>query len=390
MSPARAVAFNVLLRVLRGGYASDLLVEHSAELDSRDAGLAAQIVFGCLRHQTQLDFLIDHYAGKKAKTQPGVRVALWMGIYQIRYLDRIPLHAAVDESVELAKTAGGKFAGGFVNALLRKTNREPVRWPNQSIAQSCPAWLIERWRANFGPALAEGIARAALSEPETYIRWAAGESAVRHGAGGPALEPAEIPGAYRLVGGSVPPGARIQDIGSQSIVPLLDLSQGMTLLDLCSAPGNKTAQALETKVRAVACDLHLSRIQAMPVECPTVVLDATQPLPFDRRFDRILADVPCSGTGTLARNPEIKSRIQPTALAEFHKTQVSILRNALSALVPGGRMVYSTCSLEPEENQDVVKEVLAASAGIRLVHEMQRIPGREPGDGFYAAVLTSE
>lgn len=381
MSPARSAASEILLRVLRGGYASDLLIEKTAELDPRDAGLAAQIVFGCLRFQGQLDYLIDHYSGRPAKTQPGVRVALWMGIFQLRYLDRIPSHAAVDESVEIAKQTGKRFAAGFVNAILRKVNRDPVAWPSKSVELSCPEWLLEKWTRQYGAEVAAGIAREALIEPEMYVRFA--NSA-------PNLEPAGLHGGWRVTSGAPPPGARIQDIGSQSIVPLLDLAPGQTFLDLCAAPGNKTVQALESGVQAVACDLHPQRLQTVPATCRRVVLDASQVLPFSTHFDRILVDAPCSGTGTLARNPEIKWRLARATVRELKDLQVRILTRAFSVLAPGGRLVYSTCSLESEENQQVVAAVLATTPALKLVQEMQRIPGRDPGDGFYAAVLKFE
>jgi 16S rRNA (cytosine967-C5)-methyltransferase len=380
VSPARAAAFDVLLRVLRGAYASDLLIQRTSQLSSRDAGLASHIVFGVLRFRAQLDFLIDHYAGHPAKTEPGLRAALWMGIFQLRYLDRIPRHAAVDESVELAKQGGRRFAAGFVNAILRKVNRDPIAWPSKSVELSCPAWLLESWTRQFGAAQAEAIAREALREPGTWVRTAQPA---------PNLEPAGLPGASRVTHGNPPSGARIQDLGSQSIVPLLDLAPGLVLLDLCAAPGNKTAQALEFPILAFAGDLHLHRLRTVPPAAHRVALDASKPLPFSTRFDRVLADVPCSGTGTLSRNPEIKWRLEPSNLGDLHRLQVAILTNALAVLKPAGRLVYSTCSLEEQENHEVVAEALHASPGHRLVREMQRLPGRDPGDGFYAAVLTS-
>jgi 16S rRNA (cytosine967-C5)-methyltransferase len=201
---------------------------------------------------------------------------------------------------------------------------------------------------------------------------------------GVTLEPTDVPGAYRLVDGD-PAGLRIQDIGSQAIMPLLDLQPGQSFLDLCAAPGNKTAQALESGVRAVACDLHLSRLRNMQdLGCRLVALDASVALPFNTEFDRILVDAPCSGTGTLARNPEIKWRLEPGAIAALHAVQVRILRKALKRLVPGGRLVYSTCSLEHEENEDVVAE-----SGAHVHQLWRRLPGLDPGDGFFAAVLSS-
>ena len=355
-SPARQAAFAILRKVEAGGYASDLLRSETASLDSRDAGLAEAIVFGALRYQAQLDYLIGHYSGSQRKLDTEVRIALCMGIYQLRYLERIPPHAAVAESVELIKRGPKRSAAGFVNAVLRKVNREPVQWPTREIELSCPEWLLARWERTFGAETAAGIARAALDAPESYVR----------------ISPA---------------GTRIQDIGSQSIVPLLRLEPGETLLDLCAAPGNKTSQALETGVRAVACDLHYHRlVQMKPITRRLVVLDGTHPLPFGRRFDKILLDAPCSGTGTLGRNPEIKWRLRPEDLGDLQRRQKALLANALDALAPGGLLVYSTCSLEPEENQEVVRAV----APEMVIETTMRIPGRDLGDGFQASVLKSK
>ena len=265
--------------------------------------------------------------------------------------------------------------------MLRKVSRDPIAWPDASIKHSCPQWIIDRWTTQFGAAVALSIADASLEQPETYVR---------SPKPAPNLEPSDIPGAYRLASGAAPVFARIQDIGSQAVVPLLQLAPSQTFLDLCAAPGNKTAQALETPLHAIACDLHLQRLKPIGNRCPRVVLDASQPLPFNRKFDRILVDAPCSGTGTLARNPEIKWRLEPNNIAGLHRLQVNILTNALDNLAGEGRLVYATCSLEKEENQDVVLEAFSKRPGFRIAQEMQRLPGREPGDGFYAAVLTSE
>jgi 16S rRNA (cytosine967-C5)-methyltransferase len=350
-APARIAAFDILLKVESGGYASDLLLADTASLDSRDAGLASEIVFGVLRYRAQLDYLIERYSGRSRKLDPEVRSALRMAVYQLRYLERIPPHAAVAESVDLVRRAHKRSAMGFVNAVLRKVTREPVTWPNREIELSCPEWLLARWELHYGAETAAGIARAALEEPEKYVR---------------------ISDA----------GERRQDIGSQSVVPLLRLEPGQTFLDLCAAPGNKTAQALESGVRTVAADLHLRRLtQLKNLDASLVVLDGTQPLPFARGFDRILVDAPCSGTGTLGRNPEIKWRLKPADLDDLQRRQTALLANARAVLKPGGLLVYSTCSLEPEENEGVVAALPRELAG----ETMQRIPGRDAGDGFFAA-----
>lgn len=379
MSPARLLAFDTLRKVGRGGYASDLLLSGAAPLDPRDAGLASEIVFGVLRYQAQLDFLIQHYSGRGIrKLDFEVLLALRMGVYQLRYLDRVPPHAAVGESVELVKTSGFRSAAGFANAVLRKVGREPVAWPDRATELSHPEWLLDRWDREFGPDVTPLIARANLRPPETYFRVPSSATIPA----GVSAERTDIPGCYRLLSGE-PAGFRIQDIGSQAVVPLLGLSPGQRFLDLCAAPGNKTAQALESGVRAVACDFHAKRVAMLNTLGVDVVhLDATRPLPFCVSFDRILLDAPCSGTGTLARNPEIKWRLDPAGLAELHERQVVLLRNALDALAPAGQLVYSTCSLQREENDGVIE-----SLGLSPIRIMRRIPGLQPGDGFYAAVI---
>ncbi len=173
----------------------------------------------------------------------------------------------------------------------------------------------------------------------------------------------------------------MQDIGSQAIVPLLDLQPNHRVLDVCAAPGNKTAQILEISPHVIAADLSFPRLKGMTGM--RVVADAMNPLPFARTFDRILVDAPCSGTGTLRHNPEIKWRVQPGDFTNFEARQQAILTNALDILKPDGLLVYSTCSLEPEENEHVVRAVCAT----RILQEIRRMPGRDEGDGFYAAVI---
>jgi 16S rRNA (cytosine967-C5)-methyltransferase len=355
VNTARRIAFQILTRVEAGSWAAELLVAHTQALDSRDAGLAWEMVLGTLRRQAQLDFVVDLLAARKGLLAPRkldveVRVALRMGLYQLRHLERVPAHAAVTEAVELVKAAGKRSAAGLVNAVLRRAPRGEVEWPDRAIALSCPAWLLESWERQFGRDAATNIAEAALQPPQTHIAST----------------------------------GRIQDVGAQSIVPLLRIEPGQTFLDVCAAPGNKTAQATEAGAQAVACDLHLHRLRALAgIRCHRLVVDATRPLPFAARFDRVLVDAPCSGTGTLGRNPEIKWRVRPSDLIDLHRRQAAILRNSLECLAPGGVLVYSTCSLEREENEDVIAE----TGGNWSVH--RRIPGTGPGDGFFAAVLTS-
>lgn len=414
VSPARQIAFTVLQNVAAGQFASDSLRARSHGLSSRDAGLAAQIVFGSLRFQAQLDYLIFRYSRRRVEMlDQEVTIALRMALFQLRYLQRIPAHAAVHETVELVKAVKRK-AAGLANAVLRKVRREAIPWPDRATELSCPEWLLQRWTAHFGSQQALSIARAALLEPAPYIRVPEGAQPPA----GVALAATSVPGCFRVLASETletpeqppaqPPAARpdlrLHDIGSQSVLPRLDLQPGHTFLDLCAAPGNKTRQALETPLHlAVACDLSPRRLQTVPPLCHRVVLDGTLPLPFGRLFDRIFIDAPCSGTGTTGRNPEIKWRVQEPDFHKFAARQILLIQSALPLLAPGGKLLYATCSLEREENEDVVDRILALHPDCRLESAGWRLPappdisaagaggkesGNEAGDGFYGALLS--
>ena len=404
VSPARRSAFDILMKVeTEAAFSTDAL--HSSLLDpltERDRALVSEIVLGGLRRQGEIDhFLTQATQREMDKLDPEVRVALRMGCYQMWFLDRIPARAAVSESVEIVKHAGKRSAAGLVNAVLRKLPDHPV----SSADSSNPTWITERWRRIYGPEITASILGANLKSPPTYLRLNARypleETLAQLAAEGVETEATELRWCRAVRGGR--PRAtkcyregriRIQDISSQTVTPLLDLEARHRFLDLCAAPGGKTCQALEQRGswgQAVAADLHLHRLRTMrtlaTVPLNLVSLDAETPLPFRRTFDRLLVDVPCSGTGTLARNPEIKWRLTPEDLDELSRKQQRILRNALAALRPGGVLVYATCSLEPEENQAVVEAVLETETVFRSGAYLQRVPGRDAGDGFFACRL---
>ncbi len=384
LSPARSVAWEILRLVEGGAHSDEALHSRGAALDARDRALATKLVLGVLRHQAQLDFHIAAFSGKRPeKLDAEIRAILRMGIYQLRYLDRVPAHAVVDDSVELTRRAHKRSACGFVNAVLRKVDRRPVEYPDAATGLSTPAWLLERWERRWGADGARAVAARFLIEPETFVR-VAGDAP--HGV---ELEATGVAGCYRLVRGDSA-GLRVQDIGSQAIVPMLELAAGQSFLDLCAAPGNKTAQAMESGVRAIACDRSARRLAALDgLACDRVVLDAARALPFGRSFDRILVDAPCSGTGTLGRNPEIRWRLRSADIERHAARQRLLLRNALEVLDGRGRLVYSTCSLEAEENEGVVEAVLAELPHWRVATELRRIPGIDEGDGFYAAAVVA-
>lgn len=345
ISPARRAAFEVLRRVHGGGHSDTLLFELAKPLAPRDAALAHEIVYGVLRHQNQLDFFAQHFSGRQILTvDEPTAILLRMGIYQMRYLAKIPAHAAVMEAVELAKRGNKRAAAGLVNAVLRKVHKRIIKFPTLAIELCLPEWLLDKWVQDMGLQKTRTIAQHFLKQPE-----------------------------------------RGMDPGARSVVPQLGLESGNTYLDLCAAPGNKTWQALKTEgLRAVACDRSFKRLLPLQqIGIPLVHLDAAQPLPFRNPFDKILADAPCSGTGTLGRNPEIKWRLTPEEFLRQQQRQIEIVRNALAALAPGGTLVYSTCSLEKEENEDVV-----AAVGTDVPVTMQRrTPGIDPGDGFFIAIF---
>ncbi len=393
----------------------------AGRLDQRDHALATEISLGCLRRQGEVDALLEEASGRSiVKFDPEVRAALRIGCYQLCYLDRIPPRAAVSESVELVKMARKTSAAGLVNAVLRRVpamspqTDEGGRSGDTTLALNYPAWMVKRWQENFGAETTFGIMRAGIDAAPTYLRL------------NPAFDPSETQGllssegvetkampeplALLVVSGKVHQSrclaegrCRIQDVSSQRVVPLLELEPRHTFLDLCAAPGGKTFQAIDVRGGSrgvVAADRHLHRLRtlhqlaAVPTAASltvrgidSVVLDARQPLPFRRTFDRILVDAPCSGTGTLARNPEIKWRLRPDDISELAAKQGAILCHALDFLAPGGILVYSTCSLEPEENQQVIDTVRKEKTSFEPGAYFQRVPGREPGDGFFACQM---
>jgi 16S rRNA (cytosine967-C5)-methyltransferase len=391
ISPARREAFAILLELERSDVHADTLLRgpRVSALSAQDRNLSTTLVMGALRWQIRLDSLIkERLAKPNARLDPEIRVALRLGALQLLFLDRIPAHAAIGESVALAKAAGHKFASGMVNAVLRRLAASPKPEPippglnpkELAEATAHPAWLVERWATNYGPEAARAICLHGQRQPELTIRLHPvdlEQQEAELAEQGVVLEPgALLTAARRVLSGDVTSTAafqsgriRIQDEGSQLIAELGgDLTQlARRILDCCAAPGGKTlilaernpqAQITAYEISPTRLDALLARIAASPFAAQIAVrlADAAQP-PDSDRYDLVLADVPCSGTGTLGRNPEIRHRLQPADLGRHHDRQSAILRSALQAA--SKRVIYSTCSLEPEENSLVVREVLA-------------------------------
>ena len=445
ISPARQAAFEILSRVDAGhAFAVDLLQSRGVDaLNEADRRLTTELVMGTLRWRCELDYQIERLSGKPLfYFDHEVLIILRLGIYQIRFLEKIPKSAAVNEAVELTKAARKRSAAGLVNAVLRKC--PPAKWRGMKSAadeadaelidaarRSFPAWLTERWRKEFGREAADSLARAGLAvPPETLRAVRSAREEVKQQLAGEGIraefgkyskqalivQSGNVLASQAFRGGDVV----IQDEASQLVASLVAPHAGQRALDVCAAPGIKAHQLAVAlgEGAVVACDLSARRLRTMTrllsgrlpasVLFPIVRLDASRELPFARRFDRILVDVPCSGTGTLARNPEIKWRLKPGDLSRLAELQRSILQNALPLLAAGGRLVYSTCSLEPEENEQVVERVFREAEGCRplsaaeLSSEFPELaalfdskgyfrtrPDLHAMDGFFAAVIVA-
>jgi len=378
VSPARAAAFDILLRVERdNAYASELL--HSANyrhFSRSDHALTTELTLGVLRWRSRLDEEISAASSQPlSKIDLEVLIALRIGLYQFRHLDRIPPRAAINESVELVKRARKRSAAAFANAVLRKLSNAPELNEDESSARALatkfahPLWLIERWENEYGLAATRALCKYNQSIPAVNVRVRTSNGA--NESERVALKPGALLSSARTAAADVTKTSAflsgqlaIQDEGSQLVAALVGL--GKNILDCCAAPGGKTLAIADrnpqAQVTAVELHPHRARLlkQLLHAANPNVEIitaDARH-LPTQQLFDRILVDAPCTGTGTLARNPEIKWRLKPDDLQELQTRQREILRSALAHLAPGGRLIYSTCSLEKEENQEVIEGVM--------------------------------
>ena len=365
ISKARKAAFQILMAVERGHSHSDDLLRGKAvnALSAPDRNLATALVLGVLRWQILLDRQLQALLKRpNAKLDPEILIALRLGAFQLLHLDRIPARAAIDESVELAKQAGHKFASGMVNAVLRKLKAPSEPFSEETIAELAlavahPAWMVERWADAYGLDAARMICRHGQAQPGLTVRIAGGDAEAELIQAGIELAPGELLTAARtVVSGDVTATAafsegrvRLQDEGSQLVAEIAgmgDREAASAILDCCAAPGGKTLILAERNpaARIVACESSAERLAQMRkrlegidnrIECR--LADATA-MEDDGVFDLVLADVPCSGTGTLGRNPEIRHRLKVEDLLRQTERQRAILAAALRAVRVGGRV----------------------------------------------------
>ena len=431
----RALALSLLLRSERDKLYSNVILDTAirrSNLSDADRGLLTALVYGVLEKQLTLDYLIDALSDRPAaKLDDEVRILLRMGLYQLRFMDRIPAHAALNETVSLAP----KRARGFVNALLRRYTREsesialpdrerdPLRY--LSVAYSFPQPLCERFVGIFGFDRAEQVFAAIDRTPPLTLRvntcrTSADELAARLSAAGASVSPAlHAPHALRLDGGNPTalPGFDtgdffVQDEASQLCVEAIDAREGMTVLDICACPGSKSfgmAINMNNQGSLTAFDLHANKLSliekgAARLGLTNISVAARDGRTFDPSLegcaDRVLCDVPCSGFGVLAKKPEIRYKDLST-IAKLPDIQLAILENACRYVRSGGALVYSTCTLLPEENEDNVARFLArhpeftpcdfAVGDLTSAGGMLTLTPDEHGtDGFFVAKFTKE
>ena len=433
----REIAVRVLQQRRAGGkFIEDLLETalHGAQLSSADRALCQEIVYGIVRWQATLDWLIARKTdGREQK--PGLQNLLRLGLYQIFRLDRIPDHAAVNETVELAKQNGFGAQAGFVNAVLRGYLREHdetkkllagLKISQPALGWSHPEWLVARWQKRWGIEKTASLLEWNNTPPKTFAR----VNTLKTDAGKLLEKWRDENVEYDFVRReqlgenlvfelkSHPPLSSlasfrdgwfyIQDPGTLLAACKLGPQPGETILDFCAAPGGKTtfiAQLMNNQGRIVAQDVSDERLKWIQENCQRLGVtcvelqraagilsaeqtkDGTASGTLAARFDRILVDAPCSNTGVMRRRVDLRWRIQPAEIERLRTAQLDLLQQAATQVKPGGVLVYSTCSLEPEENGEVVKHFLNEHADFKLESEHELLPFVDNVDGAYVAKL---
>ncbi len=410
----------------KGGFIDDLLEQGlaNAPLETADRRLVQELVFGTVRWQGTLDHLIRQKTAGRTQKQ-ALQILLRLGLYQIFWLDRIPEHAAVHETVEMAKSLGFGPQAGFVNAVLRGYLRERegtiaelarLRQQQPDVGYSHPAWLCHRWETRWG---SDGL-RALLEwnnrPPQMYarlntIKTSAEQLARQWDAEGVLFTPRQWDWAPQNVSfelrshpalASLPSFQQglfyVQDPSTLLAVKALDPKPGEAILDFCAAPGGKTtyiAQLMENRGYIMAQDTDVRRRNMVRENCDrlgvriVMLSRATTTMNFDlsEPFDRVLVDAPCSNTGVMRRRVDLRWRVQPAELKRLARMQLQLLGKAATQVKPGGRLVYSTCSLEPEENEEIVQNFLDVDKTYRLENERMLLPFRDGVDGAYVAQM---
>jgi 16S rRNA (cytosine967-C5)-methyltransferase len=418
----REIAVRVLARRPKAGQYVEQLLERELSrhsLTGQDRGLCQELVFGIVRWQSTLDWLVARRTEGRAQNNT-IRLLLHLGLYQLFWLQRIPDHAAVHETVALGKRLGFGERAGFLNAFLRncirqrdatRTALEELKQSDPAAGYSHPSWLVQRWERqwdrertaqllqwnNTPPPIFARLNRLKGDFPGLADRWrkeGVQFEARNYDWTGPALvfELRQHPPLGDCE--SFQDGLfYVQDPSTLLAVEMLAPQPGETILDLCSAPGGKTtfiAQKIGNRGLIAAEDIQPRRLDLLVENCKRLGVTCVQSgdsLERSMQFERVLIDAPCSNTGAMRRRVDLRWRLQPDEIARLRQHQSRLLTQAAPRLKPGGLLVYSTCSLEPEENEEVVKDFLGAHPQFRLERQRQLLPFADQVDGAYVAAL---
>jgi len=421
----------IALRVIQRAFESDEILDRimgdslsNPKLEPRDRALIQELVFGVIRSRR----LIDHLLSRLVERRPSANLqsALQLGLYQLLFLSRIPDYAVVDEMVNIVKRMAGVPQGRFVNAVLRRAVRdreslvesiESLKETRPELAFSCPDWLFRRWEARLSSDNLRSLLEWQNRVPDIFgrlnrLKMNEDELESRVVAEGLKLDPVKLSWEstaqmFRIenVSGIAQResfkmgGYYIQDPSTLLSVDVLDPQPGERVLDLCAAPGGKTAfiaEKMNNTGEIVACDAVGSRLELVDENAQRLGIDIVSrmlvnesalPERLIESFDRVLADVPCSNTGVLRRRVDLRWRLRQKEIQQLSNRQLTLLQRAASAVKTGGRLVYSTCSLEPEENGDVIERFLREAPEFSLISERQLTPYKDSCDGAYVALM---
>jgi 16S rRNA (cytosine967-C5)-methyltransferase len=412
---ARELALDVLTRVEQDGSYSNLLLGQSLageSLERADAALATELVYGTIQRLNTIDYFLERWVRKGIQSlQPWVRCLLRLSFYQLHYLQRIPDHAAVNEAVTIARKRGHSGIAGLVNAVLRSAIRQRADLvisdslpaaKRISLAHSHPEWLVERWIGQFGETTAEAIMAANNRPPHSSARvntlrhsreaLLAGLAAAGIAAAPSALAPAGIVlsegGNWAQTEAYARGDLSIQDESSMLVAEIADPHPGMRVLDCCAAPGGKTghlAEKMQDRGELWACDLHAHKMKLIEQQARRLKLSCIHTIAGDARelpeqfaaesFDCVLLDAPCTGLGVIRRKPDIKWAKLPEDIAAIARVQRELLDRMAGLVKPGGMLLYSTCTIAVEENQQAIAAFLAEHSDFAPdLAEPERIP----------------
>lgn len=422
----RFAALNILDQVLAEGGYSNLLINEAIKeelVEEKDRALLTELVYGTLQHKLTLEYYIEPFI--KANLKGWMKRLLLMSVYQAVYLTKVPDHAIVNEAVEITKKRGSYTGAKTINAILRNFQRQPLRQIEDikdelkrlSIATSTPLWLVKHWNTHFGIATTTAICENMLTRPETTVRvnttrLSIDDAVSRLQAEGYIVRPSDVVPECLFIDG--PPIVQtrlfkdgfisIQDASSMLVAHIMNPAEGDEILDTCSAPGGKTchmAEKLNATGHIDAFDIHEHKLDLIRFNLRKLKLDNVSVglhdarAPYDRQYDKVLVDAPCSGLGVAKRKPEIKYEKTQKDIDQLWPLQLDILKNAAAAVKPGGLMIYSTCTIEQMENENVVYSFIKENKDFEIepielngTHQtLQILPHDFNADGFFIAKL---